>query len=157
MKQTITSVLCGMAALVFTSGCATPTTQFLHMPDQSKTVEDPAKSRIYVISSRPSMSLLAIRVFDGKKGVGRLGDGFGYLCWEREPGETIVRIVGADAAEPASDTELAKGERGVHLYARKGECFYLWAGNGSSLRVYDKGLGRKWLENAKPAVFTSAP
>lgn len=70
------------------SGCAS-SDQYVHFPDQGKTVEDPHKGRIYVI--RPGLTGLGIfsDISDGGEAIGCTSRG-GFLCWERAPGETTI-------------------------------------------------------------------
>jgi hypothetical protein len=81
--------LIGLAVLALMTGCAS-TRQMVPLPDQTKLIEDAGKSRIYVV--RPSVvgGAISMRVSDGENEIGTTG-AKGYLCWEREPGETTIR------------------------------------------------------------------
>lgn len=70
------------------SGCAA-SDQYVHFPDQSKLVEDPAKGRIYVI--RPKLTGLGIfsDITDDGQAIGCTSRR-GFLCWERPPGMTTI-------------------------------------------------------------------
>jgi len=70
------------------SGCAS-SDQYVRFPDQSKTVEDPHKARIYVI--RPGLTGIGIfsDISDDGEAIGCTARG-GFLCWERAPGKTTI-------------------------------------------------------------------
>jgi hypothetical protein len=78
----------GVMALL-SAGCAT-TKQLVPLPDQSKAIDDPTKARIYVLRPTSFAYAVAIGVRDGDMRIGSTGPN-GYLCWEREPGETEIR------------------------------------------------------------------
>lgn len=73
---------------VLLSGCAA-SDQYVRFPDQSKTVEDPGKGRIYVI--RPKLTGLGIfsDITDDGQAIGCTSRQ-GFLCWERPPGMTTL-------------------------------------------------------------------
>ena len=77
----------GLLAILL-SGCA-GTRQYVPLPEQSKSVEDPSKGRLYVI--RPALlgAAVTMNVSDSGKPIGRTGPR-GYLCWERPPGEVVI-------------------------------------------------------------------
>ena len=77
-----------IGVLVFGSGCAS-TQQFAPFPDQSKSVEDPSKARIYVVRPTSFAAGIPMKVSDGKTLIGKTGP-HGYLCWERNPGDMEV-------------------------------------------------------------------
>src|SRR5689334_19898140 len=85
MKATLLNFCMGALLL---SGCA-GTRQFVAMPDQSKTVEDPSKGRIYVMRPATVGTAVSMNVSEDGKPIGVTGP-HGYLCWEREPGDSIV-------------------------------------------------------------------
>ncbi len=73
---------------LFFAGCAA-SDQYVHFPDQTKRVEDPAKGRIYVI--RPKLTGLGIfsDITDDGQAIGCTSRR-GFLCWERPPGMTTI-------------------------------------------------------------------
>jgi len=68
--------------------CAS-TKQFVPFPDQSKRIENPEMARIYVVRPTSFGSAILMDIKDGEKLIGKTGPK-GYLCWEREPGETDI-------------------------------------------------------------------
>ena len=78
-----------LAAMAIVSGCAS-TQQYVRFPDQSKTVEDVNKARVYVV--RPSVvgGAISMKVSDGDTLIGKTGPK-GYLCWERNPGSMELK------------------------------------------------------------------
>jgi hypothetical protein len=64
MNKLFTLASCIVAA--FLVGCASPR-QFVPMPDQSKTIEDPSKGRIYVIRPSSFGGAVGMNVADGGK------------------------------------------------------------------------------------------
>src|SRR3954470_20681504 len=83
------------------TGCAR-TIQYPRFPDQTKTIEDPSKARLYVI--RPAKfwgSMDSIRFtatgpsalgprIGGFRIAGELGPA-SYLCWETAPGSMLIQ------------------------------------------------------------------
>ena len=82
-----TTLFVAVSCLFFV-GCAS-TQQFVPFPDQSKTTEDSTKGRIYVIRPATVGAGISMDVSDDGKIIGSTGP-HGFLCWEREPGETII-------------------------------------------------------------------
>ena len=85
-KAELLLAICVCLALL--TGCAS-TTQFVELPDQSKRIEDPSKARIYVVRPTGFGAAISMMVSDGNKVIGETGPN-GFLCWEREPGQTEV-------------------------------------------------------------------
>lgn len=75
--------------IALSSGCAS-TKQLVPLPDQTKTIEDSSKARIYVLRPTTLGSAIAMTVWDAETKIGSTGPN-GYLCWERTPGETEIR------------------------------------------------------------------
>lgn len=69
-------------------GCAS-TKQLVHFPDQFKDVEDASKGRIYVMRPASFGGGISIDVENDGRIIGTTGP-HGFLCWEREPGETVI-------------------------------------------------------------------
>ena len=72
----------------FLIGCSTP--QYVPFPSQSVRIEDPSKARIYVV--RPPVyggSAIKMKIYDDGELIGKTRSA-GYLCWEREPGDTVI-------------------------------------------------------------------
>ena len=130
------------AALLFV-GCAS-TKQFVPMPDQSKTLDDPSKGRIYVMRPATVGSAITMQVSDGGKLIGETGP-HGYLCWERNAGETMI----TSASEGASSAPLSVRQGGVYYlfqHLRMG----IWIAR-SELEVVSAEEGQKVLKKCKPA------
>ena len=88
MKFTKMLLMLG-AVISLSSGCAS-TKQLVALPDQTKTIEDSTKARIYVLRPIFLPPLISMTVSDGEEKIGSTGPN-GYLCWERAPGETEIR------------------------------------------------------------------
>ena len=71
-------------------GCASPTQQ-APIPDLTKSIENPAKSRIYLIRPANFGGAVATLVTDGTRPIGQTG-AQSYLCWERDPGEVTIGV-----------------------------------------------------------------
>ena len=102
------TILAGLSAVLMLTGCAS-TKQFVPLPDQSKTVEDPAKGRIYVMRPASVGGAVAMNVTDGGTPIGTTGPR-GFLCWERDPGDVIV----SSTSENTSRVSLAVRPGSVH-------------------------------------------
>lgn len=92
-------------------GCAT-TKQVVTIPDQSNTISDPNKARIYVmrhISKR--CGWYSSTIWDGQQKIGSIGTD-GYLCWEREPGDTAIRVMMVTSTPATLPMTCEKG----HVY-----------------------------------------
>lgn len=93
------------------AGCAS-TKQYVAFPDQTKTVDNPEKARVYVLRPEVLGCAISMSVRDQDTLIGRTG-GQGYLCWEREPGKTVV-------------TGSAENTSTVELILQKGQAYYIW-------------------------------
>ena len=139
MRRAVAILFVGSLAL--TGGCAS-TRQYVAMPDQAKTIEDPNLSRIYVM--RPAFVGFAIpmSVYDGEKKIGKTG-AKGYLCWEREPGEAEIR----GKAENTSSLSLSL-DQGVSYYIQQHvRLGFLVARN--KLELLEKAEGQDMLKKCK--------
>ncbi|MGI6495010.1 MAG: hypothetical protein ACOX5G_02795 [Kiritimatiellia bacterium] len=81
--------LLALLAAALLAGCAS-TYQYVPLPDQGKTVEDPAKARIYIVRPSALASAMPLWVTDGTQLIGMTGT-CGYLCWERPPGDATIK------------------------------------------------------------------
>ena len=122
--------------IVLSSGCAS-TKQLVPLPDQTKTVEDSSKARIYVIRPVLIASAISMSVSDGEMKVGSTGPK-GYLCWERAPGTTEIRSKSENTAV-------------LPITCKAGEVYYigqhvrmgiLFARNNLSLLTEDEGKAK---------------
>ena len=96
MKLTNTLLMLG-TLLALSSGCAS-TKQFVPLPDQTKSIEDPSRARIYVVRPTSLGGAISMTVSDGAKKIGSTGPN-GYLCWERDPGDTEIRSKAENTAK----------------------------------------------------------
>jgi len=145
--KTIAAPLVGLCALLL-AGCAS-TIQYPPFPDQTKTIEDPAKARIYVM--RPAQawnahSIIRLSATGPKMPgygsiTGELGPGR-YLCWEEPPGPFRIR------RGPDDD---------VRLELVAGHVYYLRASAGvdgmysnPSFKVLNEEAGLSLLKRCKP-------
>ena len=108
----LNSVLLAGLLLAAGAGCAALTKQISKvapLPDQGTTASDPDKARIYVMRCT---SWLACRepatVWDQQMKIGSTGH-HGYLCWERDPGDTVVRVFCLHGAPVALPIKCEKG------------------------------------------------
>jgi len=90
------SLLLG-ASIALLSGCAS-TRQLVPLPDQTKSVEDVSKARIYVVRPTSFGGAVSMAVLDGETKIGDTGPN-GYLCWERTPGDTEIQSKSENTAK----------------------------------------------------------
>jgi len=102
MRKTIKLIIVAASATLL-MGCAS-TTQYVPLPDQSKTIEDPSKARIYVVRPTSFGAAVTFRVNDGKTFIGETGPN-GYLCWERPIGRMEVIGVAENTSRLPVDVE----------------------------------------------------
>lgn len=114
------AALIGVFALAFASGCAS-TRQHVPLPSQSRTVENPAKCRIYVFRPEAMLGGIAkMKIMDGGMVIGDLGMR-SYLCWERDPGPATVFM------DFYTSDDMIVNMR-EDLDAQRGVVYYLQAG-----------------------------
>jgi len=95
--------LFAVLAVAMLTGC-TSTRQFVPLPDQTKSVEDTSKARIYVVRPTVAGGAISMKVRDGEQEIGKTGAN-GYLCWERTPGETTIKSKAENTATLPLNTE----------------------------------------------------
>lgn len=142
------ALTCSLAALLL-AGCA-GTRQFVAMPDQNKTVDDPAKGRIYVLRSSSFGSAVGMNVADSGNPIGSTGPK-GFLCWERDPGDVVV----SSTAENTSRVSLPVRPGSVH-YVLQNIRMGIWMAR-TELEVLDADRGKAELKKCKPAKVQPAP
>src|SRR5262245_43663712 len=135
--------LAGCVVALFLVGCA-GTIQRVPMPDQSKTVEDPTKGRIYVMRPSSLDNMVSMNIADGVDPTGKTGPS-GYLCWDRQPGDVVV----SSASENTSRVSLAVRPGSVH-YILQNIRMGIWVAR-TDLEVLDEEKGKKELKKCKPA------
>lgn len=75
--------------MLLLTGCAS-TIQYVHFPDQSKTIETAGKARLYVMFPYTTDHATAgINTFEEKTKIGMNAPN-SYLCWETEPGTKTI-------------------------------------------------------------------
>jgi hypothetical protein len=83
----------GLMICVLSTGCASQSYQVVHFPNQGTSVEDAKKGRIYLMRQTSSISIPSrtrlMIVYDGDQEIGTVGN-YGFLCWEREPGQAVI-------------------------------------------------------------------
>ena len=88
-------LMCGLGFMisVLLTGCTFQSFQVVHFPNQSMPVENAEKGRIYLMRQTSSMNIPSrtrlMIVYDGNQEIGTVGN-YGFLCWEREPGQAVI-------------------------------------------------------------------
>jgi hypothetical protein len=141
MKKAIPLIF-AFGALLF-AGCAS-THQYVPMPDQTKTVEDPSKGRIYVVRPASLGYAVSMNVSEDGKPIGATGS-HGFICWERPPGDSIV----SSASEGVSQVPLTVDAGHVYYVFQHLRMGLLIARN--ELELVDEEKGRKALKNCHAA------
>jgi hypothetical protein len=147
MKNVALYLIVALMLLVAGTGCATlaTTSQSVPIPDLNKEIENPEMGRIYLVRPTDYGSAMAMRITDNGQYIGTTG-GYGFLCWEREPG-------GAEIAGKAENTDK------VSLDVNKGKVYYVcqhiqmgWMAARNRLEVIDEKKGKEFLKQCKPPV-----
>ena len=140
MKKHITLLIA--VSCLFLVGCAS-TQQFVPLPDQTKTVEDSAKGRIYVMRPATVGAAISMDVSDGGRIIGSTGP-HGFLCWEREPGDTVI-------------SSKAENTSAVNLPVKAGQVHYIfqhlrmgWVIARNQMEIVSEEEGKKVLKQCKP-------
>ena len=140
MKSNIMPLIA--AGCLFLVGCAT-TQQFVPLPDQTQTVEDSTKGRIYVMRPASIGTAISMDVSDAGRIIGSTGPR-GFICWEREPGDTAI-------------TSKAENTSAVSLPVKAGQAHYIfqhlrmgWVIARNELEIVSEEDGKKVLKKCKP-------
>jgi hypothetical protein len=147
MKTTITFFTC-IGGLLLT-GCAS-TRQFVPLPDQAQRIQDSSKGRIYVMRPASVGSAVSMQVSDGGKFIGSTG-AHGFLCWEREPGDTII----SSTSEGASQAALTV-QPGIVYYVFQHVRLGLLIAR-SELEIVSEEKGREVLRKCHPPKIERPP
>ena len=107
MKMLKTLVLVGILAGMG-MGCAT-TKQVVPLPDQSKLIADATKARIYVMRLSYIGADCSATIWDGPQKMGSMA-AKGYLCWERDPGDTVIRVFQPVTKQATLPIKCEKGQ-----------------------------------------------
>ncbi|HZR20896.1 MAG TPA: DUF2846 domain-containing protein [Verrucomicrobiae bacterium] len=146
--KTTSILISGLGALLVT-GCAS-TRQFVPLPDQAQRIQDASKGRIYVMRPAGVGTAISMNVSDSGKPIGSTG-AHGYLCWEREPGDTII----TSTSEGASKAPLSVQPGSVHYIFQHVRMGLLMA--RSELEVLDEQKGLKILKKCHPPKVEPPP
>jgi len=95
-----------VAVAAMLTSCASAK-QYVPFPDQTKQIEDPEKGRIYVLRPTSYGGAATFRVYDSEELIGKT-KGRGFLCWEREPGETEIMSRAENRARKTISVEKGK-------------------------------------------------
>jgi hypothetical protein len=146
-------VVIALVALLLAVGCATSSTQYVPMPDQSVAVENPEMARVYLIrDDQLASSSYHLVVYDGENKIGELGMDE-YMCWERPPGAVRLKVV-----TPAAKERQAIGTRNVVA----GRVYYVGMQfdaqfSRATMHLLRPDDAKPLLEARKPAQVTPLP
>jgi hypothetical protein len=136
-----TALLIALSCL-FHIGCVS-TRQFAPFPDQTRTVEDSAKGRIYVMRPGTVGSAIPMDVSDDGQIIGSTGP-HGFLCWERKPGIAVI-------------SGKAENTSSVYLPVKAGKTHYIfqhmrpgWMSSRNKLEIVSEEEGRQVLKRCNP-------
>jgi len=128
--------------ILLLTGCLSAK-QYAAFPDQAKRVEDPAKGRIYVLRPSRINGLEFIPISDGGKVIGQTTR-WSYLCWEREPGETMI----TSSAEGVSQVALTVCPDNVY-YIFQHMCLG-WLRSRTELELINQEKAGEMMKKCKP-------
>ena len=146
-----------LLAIVLMGGCASLHVQDTPFPNQATTIDDMNKARVYVIRNPWLINIasytIPVEVYDGSKKIGII-DRRGYLCWEREPGDTTISTKPGPRLEAGSIT----------LTLQQGTVYYIleqtvptgpfsWSSLRTTLSLVDNMTGQDELAKAKPPAI----
>ena len=141
-----------VALLAVLASCTAESYQKVPRPDLSMDVSRPGAARVYVVRDNQARGTIrSIRVYESQKEIGSLSKG-SYLCWERQPGRSLLKLVYEGPAidggehEALLELDLAAGETGY--------CVVHVDGDGkpvAKLHPADEALGL--LESREPAAL----
>jgi hypothetical protein len=149
-------LLAPLFALLLASGCAA-TIQYPPLPDQAKKVEDPTKSRVYVMRSRSffgwevpyryysaSPEATGPRSGESMHMVGEVGPG-GYLCWETTP--ITMRI---ETIEDDTNSIVTLDLKPGNVYYLRSSLKLGWERSRTVIQILDDQAGEAMLKQCKP-------
>ena len=148
------SVMISVFILLVCSGCGSPV-----MSESEVSASpvgqpmNPGKARIYVIRILSSNPLIAGKVKDGDRTIGSLRQNT-YLCWDREPGDTILRTSRSASLSTAKENLFE-----LPLHAEAGKAYYVmqqWRGQVPRLVFLKEDYAKKKLADCKPVKVTVA-
>ena len=144
------NVLLAAGTLVL-GGCANNSAfQIVPFPNQTARLDDSAKCRIYIVRDTIVGAAYTTEILDGDNIVGSV-EANTYLCWERQPGQTVISGRGA-----MTPTILAKQ---IKLDAEPGKVYYIrehmWF--TGALRLVSEKQGEKAVRKCHPPSFRDQP
>jgi len=142
MRRLLNVIILMLISFIFL-GCASAV-QYAPLPDQSKSIDNPEKSRIYVIRPTTFGGAIGIDILDGDEHIGKTGPNT-YLSWERDPGETIIY----SRAENTFELPL-EAKKGLQYFIEQEIHMGIWSAR-SSLKVLPEEEGKEKLKECKPA------
>ncbi len=134
---------------LFIGGCAS-TRQYVPLPDQSKTIENPDKARIYVMRPTVFGAAISMSVQDGDKAIGKTGPN-GYLSWERDPGQALI----SSKAENTYSLDVDV-EKGMTYYILQHVRTGFWIAR-TKLELLSLSKGLEALKNCKAPTVVPEP
>lgn len=153
-----TLLFCTAVGALLLAGCAS-TIQYPPFPDQTKTVENPAKARIYLIRKEKifgygvgiefygSTSEVAVGPRVGAGGmrlVGQVGPG-SYLCWEESPHPFVFQRIERDTNSITSLPLSAGSVYYLRAYLHSG-----WIKTTSRIDILNEKDGQAMLKKCQP-------
>lgn len=108
-----------LGAMHLFQGCSTPI-QYVHFPDQSKTIETPGKARVYVVFPH-AIKMIKGRTFPVCENERKIGENApnGYLCWETDPGKKLISTKRPELLSPTDSIELTFEANRVYFIKQK--------------------------------------
>jgi len=140
--ETMLRILIAVCAVFCLVGCAS-TVQYVPMPDQNVSIQDPSKCRVYVYRPAIVGAAIPMSVSDNGLVIGQTGPK-GYLCWERAPGFFVVK-------SEAENTD------GMPITGTQGETYYLFQHVRMGLVVARSELERVQPEQGKADLRKCSP
>jgi len=153
IRHLILNMIILTVPLLLISGCAT-TKQYIAMPAQARGAANSEKVRIYVMRTSVVGCAIPIRIKDGDQLIGELERGR-YLCWEREPGETVIssitKIYDVFVDDVADQLKLQAEKGSTYYILLKPRMGFLFIRPHNYPRLLTKEAGEKILSKCKPA------
>jgi hypothetical protein len=135
--------------------------QYVPLPDQTRLLTNPEKSRIYVMrlacpwdpfvrDIRLEDRAVQMEVRDGNMLIGSSSCGT-YLCWEREAGRTTIAVNSPITSTNTVEIEMQKG----HVYYVVQHLKFEWRHTDTILSLVDESVGLDALKQCGAPTVTS--
>lgn len=146
-----------LMTIVLIGGCASLHVQDTPFPNQANAIDDMNKARVYVVRHPWLINIasynIPVEVYDGSKKIGII-DRRGYLCWEREPGDTTISTKPGPLLEAGSITlTLHQGTVSYILEQTAPTGPFSFSSLRTTLRRVDNMTGQDELAKAKPPAI----